>query len=538
MTTATERLMQGRDAGAWIVALGALLISVIAYVIVVQNDAVLAYNDAISHLQIARRTIVSTSPGLAQLGGVWLPLPHLLMMPFAGIDALYYSGFAGAIISMVSYVITAVLIYKIGYAAVDYRNRVGGYVGAAVFGLSVNILYMQATPMTELLLFATIAGMLYCVLRWSMTDNALWLVGAGMWAFAATLTRYESWVVLLALAPVVVWIALRHRKPMMDSRLNRRRALDRALVFGVIAFMGVALWTLWNWIIFQDPINFQRGNYAKPSLWLTNQEPAIGNWGTAIQTYGHAAVANISWLMLVFAGIGLVVLLFDNRPKVKTVLIAPLVIVPFFIFALYMGQRPLHVAEINGDLYNVRFGLFLIIPVAIYIGYLSGKVFSLVLGKGQRRADSFAFRAVLGAIAGLMIIVPAVSLAISLNQGEKPVTLEDPLYAQRQRLHVMQLQAGGFMRQHYDDGLILMETFGNERLAFNAAPSEKLIYEGSFRKWEPALRDPAQSNIEWVITRTSGGSGPDLISTQVKPAQLAGFVQVYSNENYSIYQRR
>ena len=43
----------------------------------------LNYGDAIAHLHIARRVFDSHRPGLSQLGSVWLPLPHLLMIPFA-----------------------------------------------------------------------------------------------------------------------------------------------------------------------------------------------------------------------------------------------------------------------------------------------------------------------------------------------------------------------------------------------------------------------------------------------------------------------
>ena len=40
------------------------------------------YGDAVAHINIARRVFDSRTPGLLQLGTVWLPLPHLLMIPF------------------------------------------------------------------------------------------------------------------------------------------------------------------------------------------------------------------------------------------------------------------------------------------------------------------------------------------------------------------------------------------------------------------------------------------------------------------------
>ena len=43
---------------------------------------------------------------------------------------------------------------------------------------------------------------------------------------------------------------------------------------------------------------------------------------------------------------------------------------PFYVYALYAGQRPLHVMQIKGNLYNVRFGLLMVLPIAIFLGYL------------------------------------------------------------------------------------------------------------------------------------------------------------------------
>src|SRR5579862_7513626 len=82
----------GRDYTAWGVALTAAVISLVAYVIVVRLHGVLLYVDSISHLEIARRVVSSTSPGLAQLGYVWLPLPHLLMLPLVWVGAFYHNG--------------------------------------------------------------------------------------------------------------------------------------------------------------------------------------------------------------------------------------------------------------------------------------------------------------------------------------------------------------------------------------------------------------------------------------------------------------
>src|SRR3954453_20468020 len=56
--------------------------SLIAFTIYLGRGQILLYGDAVAHINIARRVFDSRTPGLLQLGTVWLPLPHLLMIPF------------------------------------------------------------------------------------------------------------------------------------------------------------------------------------------------------------------------------------------------------------------------------------------------------------------------------------------------------------------------------------------------------------------------------------------------------------------------
>src|ERR1700733_8679589 len=213
-----------RDYTAWGVALAAAVVSVAAYVTPVPLPGVLLYVDSISHLEIARRVVSSTSPGLAQLGYVWLPLPHLLMLPLVWITPLYQNGFAGSIVSMAAYVATAVLIYKIAFRLTS--RKFAGVVAAGVFALNVNMLYMQSTPMTEALLFCLLAAMVYCVQQWADTDKYQYLIAGAVAALGATLTRYESWPVLACLVIAVVFIAWQRRPGGLTPKIRRAGTQD------------------------------------------------------------------------------------------------------------------------------------------------------------------------------------------------------------------------------------------------------------------------------------------------------------------------
>jgi len=78
-----------------------------------RNGAMLNYGDAVAHLHIARRVFDARLPRLTELGSVWLPLPHILMLPFVQIYSWWANGLAGVIPSALAYIAASVGIYRL-----------------------------------------------------------------------------------------------------------------------------------------------------------------------------------------------------------------------------------------------------------------------------------------------------------------------------------------------------------------------------------------------------------------------------------------
>src|SRR5712691_12825510 len=70
----------------------------------------LYYGDAEAHLNIARRILDSRTPGPEQIGTVWLPLPHALMVPFVMRDDWWRNGVAGVIVSCACFVLAGAFL--------------------------------------------------------------------------------------------------------------------------------------------------------------------------------------------------------------------------------------------------------------------------------------------------------------------------------------------------------------------------------------------------------------------------------------------
>src|SRR4029077_3582486 len=138
----------------------AIFVSVFSFLIYHRNGDVLLYGDAVAHINIARRVFDSKTPGLLQLGTVWLPLPHLLILPFIVSKQMWQSGSGGSIPSMAAYVLGVLGIFRlVGSAltrdgAVRAAARVVPWAAALLYCANPNLIYMQATAMGESLYLA------------------------------------------------------------------------------------------------------------------------------------------------------------------------------------------------------------------------------------------------------------------------------------------------------------------------------------------------------------------------------------------------
>ena len=78
-----------------------------------RHSALLNYGDAVAHLHIARRVFDSHHPRFTQLGSVWLPLPHILFIPFVQVYSWWANGLAGVFTSALAFVAACAGFYRL-----------------------------------------------------------------------------------------------------------------------------------------------------------------------------------------------------------------------------------------------------------------------------------------------------------------------------------------------------------------------------------------------------------------------------------------
>ena len=324
----------------------------------------LYYGDAECHLDIARRLVDSQTPGYSQIGTVWLPLTHWAMLPFVGRDDLWHSGIAGSIPFAFFFVMGGCFLF----AAVRriFHSPMAAITATALCALNPNLLYIQATPMTEGMFFGCFAALLYFTVRFRETQ-AWWAVaGAGIALCLGTLTRYDGWFLIPFVGLYFLWAARAHR-------------FRVALVFCLLASLGPLYWMVHNWAMSGDPLDFYRGPYSALAIQGSASYPGKGYWPRAFQFFGFDAWFCVGPCLAVLGTIGIVAVAAKRAFWPLILLLLP---PAFYLFSMHSGGTPIFVPVLySGAYYNVRYGLSILPLLAVAVGALVAAVPGRMRGK-------------------------------------------------------------------------------------------------------------------------------------------------------------
>jgi hypothetical protein len=423
----------------------------------------LHYGDAQAHLAIARRVIDSRSPGYEQLGTVWLPLPHLLMLPFVAVDGWWRTGLAGSLPTAACFVLAGLFLF------VAVRRWAGSGVAWAatlLFATNLNLLYLQSIAMTEAVFFCAMFGLLASLLWYR--DSGRWAaVGCAVVAtWAASMTRYEGWF-LIPFAGLAL-LALRRRwKPL--------------LVFGVLVALAPLYWFAHNWWIYGDVLEFYSGPYSAKAIYQRQLEggmapyPGDHHWGLAVQYFAAAARLTLGWPLWI-AGLAGVLggLVRSGRWVIAFLLLPPV----FYIWSLYSSGTPIFVPDLwPNSYYNTRYGLAFLpaacVGAAALGRWITGRPRAVVLG------------GLVAVSAGFWVVMCAQSgIASSICWKESEVNSE----ARR----AWTREAAGLLGREYRPGDGILLSFGDLTGVLREAgiPIREALHEGNRPQFDSAMARP------------------------------------------------
>lgn len=505
-----------RDVAAIGVALAAAVLSIAACVHFYLEQRILGYHDTFAHLEISRRLLNGRTTGIAQLGAIWLPVPHILQSMLAWSRPLYITGLAGSIVSMTAFVVCTTLIYRT--VRVFSPQRVWPAIAAAaVFMTNPNVLYHQTTPMDELTFYACAMGAVYGLVRWADTMRATYLLRASIACMLAMLCRYEGWFLGGVLTVAVLIMARQTGHSWRDTRG----------LTSIFAVFGVAVpaigWLAYNWAVTGSPVNFYNGPHSSvDQMSRRTIDVAVGSWTKTLHAYGSALVADFGVIVLTAAAVGLLVFLVVGRLSARTLPILGLsAILPFYVFTIYRGGAPISVPPVTEPLLNLRFALVAGLPAAVFIGFLLARL-------PRRTVLATSVLTVLGLL----------SISAIAFKQDSLVTVREA--AQHQAAQEAQAEVAEFLDGR-TAGPILLNIVGNERAAFPVL--DRVIYEGTkinkVNVWEQALRSPQSVGAHVVLVRHSRRYGPDELHGALhKKPVMAAYRVVFKNTDYTVYQLR
>ncbi|MGQ0574128.1 MAG: hypothetical protein ACT4RN_07970 [Pseudonocardia sp.] len=394
------------------------------------------FGDAASHL-VATRKLVDwgDGAGLGQLGTVWLPVPHLMLLPFAVVGPLFSTGLAGLAVSLTCLALTAALLCRLLREALRAPAWLG-IVGAMVYALNPNIAYLGMTAMTEAPFMLFFVASAYWLHRWSRAPQGLrGLALCSVFVVLATLCRYEGWILPLFLVVTVAVLATR-------ADLAAPRGLA-CVAIAILSGTGIAVWLAYNAYQYGDPLEFADAQFysaASQAQERDIRENLLLQPGNVVRIYGATAAVVYGPVLLGLALIGLVRLLRRRGRDVPRIgwpaayLAAP----PLFTLAsLLVG-----IGEMT-FWFNSRF-LILLAPLLILLAV------SLAVGAADRAAPGRD--AVVVGVAAWLVVQIAIS-----GLGAVPVHL-DARGGYGYHVNPSAVATGEALRAAYDGGKIVIMT--------------------------------------------------------------------------------
>jgi len=353
--------------------MAAMVVAFVSLLVSYSRGYLLLYGDAVAHMGIARRIVDSRNPGLNQLGGVWLPLPHILMLPFISRMEWWQNGLAGAWPSLLCYILGVAGFYRLARRMLTPR---WSFAATVFFALNPNLLYLSTTAMTEplflaILIWATLLTMEFtaAVREGQSTVAARRLLLLGVLTLAAVYTRYDGWILGAAIWGTVTWQVFARRQRLWS------KVAPWYVIFTVLAVAGPLGWLAYNQHLFHDPLDFLRGPYSAAAIdrrWSPGHAGWHNPlWAAVLYTRAAQLVASAwetGFAVMAAAIGGLALACRCNTERAALLLWIPL---PFYVYSISFGSVPIYIPPLwPHSYYNARYGVEMLPALAVSAFFL------------------------------------------------------------------------------------------------------------------------------------------------------------------------
>lgn len=461
------------------------IISVSALIFYFRHGEILLYGDAVAHTNIARHIFDSRTPGILEFGTVWLPLPHILDTPFVANDWMWSSGLGASVPSMIAYVLGAIGIFRLTRR---FATRFVSWIAALIYALNPNLIYMQATAMTEALYLALFIWAVVHFSEFAQTAPAdaqrarKSLELSAIMISAAMLVRYDAWFLAACAALALGATLWRLKKLGTLNHLIRRGAIH----FILLPVLTAGLWLAYNYAAYGRPLEFATGPYSARAIAQRTRTssfptyPGENSLRTASLYFLKASRLNEgegpleTWLFGVAFATLIVAIYFSRRHLPLLLLWTPAI---FYALSIAYESIPVYVSGWwPYSYYNVRYGLQMLPVIAVFVPlgyYFLSQIFL------PRMVASLTILLVLASYIFVCRNEP-ICLREAKANGAARLAFDAKLAAELKRL---------------PDSATFMMYCGAHSGAMQAAaiPFRRVLREGNHPQWEIGLSGPAKA---------------------------------------------
>lgn len=329
-----------------VLILSLILPAIISFLIYSIYQTTASSLDAFSHLYIPKNIIHNgINSTIKNLGTVWLPFYHILLLPLVAFNQLYFTGLAGTIWgTILLFLITSIILRFLAFPENIFASL--------IFILHPYILLFTITPMNEILTIFLLLFTAFHFYQFLEKDKGLTPVIIGV--ILGTLTRYEFYPIPFLILPFLI------------KRKKEKGNWLKLITLSVFLFSGIIFWVFWNQFLFSDPLFFFRHPVTKDVV------------GTLTYAKSLSKVWNFHWrvtkelfgILPIFSTLGIILLLIKG--KIKLLLTLLLLITPFFTHFFLAYQ--------NISLGYARFFL-LSFPGFLLFAFVLAREFTISIGK-------------------------------------------------------------------------------------------------------------------------------------------------------------
>jgi hypothetical protein len=475
------------------IALISVILAFVALALCYSRGYLLLYGDAVAHLGIARRIFDSRNPGLAQLGGVWLPLPHLLILPFVQKMEWWQNGLAGAWPSLLCFIASVVGLYRLARRMMTPR---WAFAATAFYALNPNLLYLSTTAMTEPLFLAELIWMtlftMECAVairesRHSLVNRRL--IYIALLIVAAVFTRYDGWILGAAAWCIVTWCLARNREVW-------RKVAPSFIIFTLLSIAAPLSWLAYNQHFYHDPLDFMRGPYSASAIEKKTSPPGSHHYrgwhnpGWALLFFTRTAQVDASvwetgFAVMIAALAGLMLAIRRRLAMPSLLLWLPL---PFYVYAIAYSSVPIFIPQLwPHSYYNARYGMEMLPALAV-------SMFLAIEWVERRWSQSQPLKArFLQPIALLLVVLNTLTMMYFV-----PLVLKEGMVNATTRM-ALETSVARVLKSFPPGVPILMYNSDHIGAIQDAGiPLKQTVNEGDYDSWKAALADPA-NHAAYVI---------------------------------------